>query len=192
MASSQRLNEENEINQVLEEFGAGVDPPLPNPTPEDIFSFWDISAEVPRSPSVSNGGRFLLPEEFIAFLETTRYAKSDALTSFNELARISMNIQAILNKIKLRRNICIHSLNIRDRYQVLGKTILDAAKGLFLFIFDDFRAIKPLNIGPTRAVPVQRKQVRAIAESMRAIQEEIACNKLNRVISENAEDGYQI
>ena len=103
-----------------------------------------------------------------------------------------MNIQAILNKIKLRRNICIHSSKIRENYHLLGKTIFDTAKGLFSFIFDDFRGIRPLNIEPTRAVPVQRKKIRAIAESVRAIQEQIACNKLNRVISENAEAGYRI
>ena len=184
-------NEGNENQQNLEDLVNGDNPTLPNPTPEDISSFWDISSEVPRSP-VSNGGRFLLPEEFISFLEPTRYAKSDALTTFNELARISIHIQAILNKIKLRRNICIHSSKIRDNYHLLGKTIIDTAKGLFLFIFDDFRGIKPLNIEATRALPVQRKKVRAIAESVRAIQEEIACNKLNRVISENAQAGYQV
>ena len=185
-------NEGNENQQALEDLEAGDNPALPIPVPEDISSFWDISSEVPRPPIVSNGGRFLLPEEFISFLEPTRYAKSDALTSFNELARISFHIQAILNKIKLRRNICIHSSKIREKYHLLGKTILDTAKGLFLFIFDDFRGNKPLNVEATRAVPVQRKQVRAIAESVRAIQEEIACNKLNRVISENAQIGYQI
>ena len=160
--------------------------------PEEIVSFWDISAEVPRPPTVSSGGRILRPEEFIVFLEPTRYAKSDALTSFNELARISMHIQAILNKIKLRRNICIHSSSIREKYHLIGKTVFDTSKELFLFIFDDFRGNKPLSVEATRAVPVQRKKVRAIAESVRAIQEEAACNKLNRVVSENAKIGYQI
>ena len=99
--------------------------------PEEIVSFWDISAEVPRPPTVSNGGRILRPEEFIVFLEPTRYAKSDALTSFNELARISMHIQAILNKIKLRRNICIHSSSIREKYHLVGKTVFDTSRTVF-------------------------------------------------------------
>ena len=185
MASLAEILNEGEENQEIQQNSEIL-------TPEEIVSFWDISAEVPGPPTLSNGGRILCPEEFIAFLEPTRYAKSDALTSFNELARISMHIQAILNKIKLRRNICIHSSNIREKYHLIGKTVLDVSKELFLFIFDDFRGSKPLNAEATRAVPVQRKKIRAIAESVRAIQEEAACSKLNRVVSENAKIGYQI
>ena len=82
---------------------------------------------------------------------------------------------------------------IRDRFKILALTLKKVARGVFNNIFDEFCAEKHISVEDiTEDNEVQCKQVRAISESARAIQREIACAKLNSVISENAAVGFQI
>lgn len=82
---------------------------------------------------------------------------------------------------------------IRDRFKILAVTLKKVARGVFDNIFDEFCAEKHISVEEiSENNVVQCKQVRAISESVRAIQREITCVKLNRVISENAAAGLQI
>ena len=76
---------------------------------------------------------------------------------------------------------------------VLKRTLKKVTCGIFVSAFGEFCAVSPINLDiTTEDVTVQAKEVAAIAQSVRAIQEEICCDKLNSVVAENAQFGYHI
>ena len=143
-------------------------------------------------PSPLGGGRPLTNDEFFNGLHFHREANERALVSLSSLARIGSQIQCVLHKIKLRRNVCIHSQKIREKLRLVATTLVSTSKGVFQFVFGDIHAYGNVNFDAPAVVTVQQKQVEAIAASVYAIQEEIACEKLNRVVAENAALGYRI
>ena len=144
-------------------------------------------------PSPLGGGRPLTNDEFFQALHyQTRVANREALVSLARLVHVASQIQCVLHKTKLRRNVCIHSSTIREKFNLVAKTTVSAARGIFWFVFGDIRAASNVNFDAKTDVTVQRKQVEAIAASVLAIPEEINCEKLNRVVAENAALGYQI
>ena len=167
---------------------------LPIPTqilPEDqeiVRATWDLTFTL--EPSPLGRGRPLTNEEFFQALHYIREANRNAFGQLGELVRIASNVQCILHKIKLRRNLCIHSQNSREKFQLVAKTITSAARGIFQFIFGDIRAAGNINFDARNDVSRQRKQVEAIAASVNAIRKQMKCDKLNRVVSENEALGY--
>ena len=108
-----------------------------------------------------------------------------------ELVGISTIVQNVLYQTKFKKHICVHSPKIREKFEILNRTLKKVAKGVFDYIFGDLSAVKPINLELlANGATVQYKQVKAVAESARAITKELACDKLNSVIRENAIAGY--
>ena len=182
-----------EISQPLSELQEHENTlPIPSQIlPEDqqvVRATWDLTFTL--EPSPLGRGRPLTNEEFFQALHYMREAHRNAFGQLGELVRIASNVQCILHKIKLRRNLCIHSQKSREKFQLVAKTVTSAARGIFKFIFGDIRAAGNVNFDALNDVSRQRKQVEAIAASVHAIPKEIKCDKLNRVVSENEAIGY--
>ena len=163
------------------------------PERQEINRVWNLTNTFARPPKRLKG-KPLSEDEILQALVVMREARSSASVSLGELVKISTFIQNILHKTKLKKHVCfLHMQEIRDRFKILASTLKKVAKGVFDDIFGEFCAEKHISVEDiTEDNEVQCKQVRAISESARAIQREIACAKLNSVISENAAVGFQI
>ena len=152
-----------------------------------VHNVYDLTSEIRAGPPIFDDCPPLSEAEILEALKILKSARDDAALSLTELVRISTNIQSVLHKTKLKKYICVHSPQIREKFEILAQTLKKVARGVFDYIFGEFCAIEPINVEAlTQAVTVQAKQVRAIAESARQIQSEMACAKLDSVISENA------
>ena len=163
------------------------------PERQEINRVWNLTNAFARPPKRLKG-KPLSEDEILQALVVMREARSSASVSLSELVRISTFIQNILHKTKLKKHVCfLHMQEIRDRFKILASTLKKVARGVFDNIFDEFCAEKHISVEEINEDnTVQCKQVRAISESARAIQREIACAKLDSVISENAAVGFQV
>ena len=163
------------------------------PERQEINRVWNLTNAFAHPPKRLKG-KPLSEDEILQALVVMREARSNASVSLSELVRISTFIQNILHKTKLKKHVCfLHMQEIRDRFKILASTLKKVARGVFDSIFDEFCAEKHISVEEINEDDaIQCKQVRAISESVRAIQREITCVKLNRVISENAAAGLQI
>ena len=178
------LHHDNEIEVYIPEEGQRL--------VQAVRDIWQLTSEIRAGPPIFDDCPPLSEAEILEALEILKAARDNAAVSLDNLVRLSTTIQCVLHKTKLKKFICVHSPKIREKFEVLAQTLKKVAKGVFDRIFSDFCAVEPINVEAlTHAVTLQDKQVRAIAESARAIQEELACEKLNSVVSENAVAHYR-
>ena len=164
-----------------------------SPERQERNRVWLLTNSFAHPPKLLKG-KPLSENEILQALVVMRGARSSASILLGELVKISTFIQNVLHKTKLKKYVCfLHMEEIRDRFKILAVTLKKVARGVFDNIFDEFCAEKHISVEEiSENNVVQCKQVRAISESVRAIQREITCVKLNRVISENAAAGLQI
>ena len=198
MASSQSFSStvcEENPNKPRNHHDNPIEITIPEDRQEDIVgavhNVYVLTREIRAGPPIFEGCPPLSEDEIFQALVIVRNTREKAALLMAELVGISTIVQNVLYQTKFKKHICVHSPKIREKFEILNRTLKKVAKGVFDYIFGDLSAVKPINLELlANGATVQYKQVKAVAESARAITKELACDKLNSVIRENAIAGY--